>query len=336
MKRIIFLLTILSIFFIAGCVSGGGKVSGTSLNILKFEPELKLVTEGDEVFVHMQIQNNGAFDAKNTMVNLYLHGGFQEVYETYNDEWEQSVGSGGKLRAPNTKLGTAGQTDEITWQLKAPDIGPGVKTKKFDLKADVYYDYEATTWKKFPILEYTRIQRLRAEKKSLPTSETGYVQAPIKIEINVQEPVIYNPNDDSENANTAEIKVLLKKVGDGFIKTEKGFTDADCSTDLNCVDAVILKIPDGLEFTDDCDFGEEQSEGLVELNFRSKQASFVNLIDGTNAQLDCKIKIPIPEPGESSYMGSAQEMYPLIRAEAYYTHHIRGATEIEVMKVVGR
>lgn len=328
MKRNLILLSaILLTVLITGCISssGGGQVSGTSVNILKFEPELRKVTERDTVFVFMQVQNNGAFDAKETLVNLYLHGGFKEVGgAAENDEWEQDIS---KLRAPNSKLGTAGQTKEIRWELEAPEIGPGVKEKAFDFKADVSYNYEASTWKKFPIIEYTRIQKLRAESKPLPSSESGMVPAPIKIEINAYEPVVYKEGANSD----AEIKVILTSIGDGFVKSRKDTTNSDCSSDLNCIDVVILKIPEGLEYVEgECDFSEEQSEGMVEGGFIGRQMRFVNLVDGEHAQLDCKLRIT----GE--YMQSAEEMFPLVRAEAYYTHHVRGSTGLEVAKVVGR
>lgn len=330
MRQVILLL---SIFLIAGCIAstdcgpagcstGGGKITGgTSVVILKFEPDLAKVSEGDKLMVFLQVQNRGAFDAADTTANFYLHSNFDE--ENDPDQWEKGFG---KLRAPNTKLGTEGQTKEEEWVLTAPQLGPGVKDKSYDFKVDVYYDYRASSWIRFPIIEYTRTQKLRAEGKPFPTSEEGAIPAPVKVDINVYEPVIFKETQE----NFVELKVILESVGEGFVKSRQAITqNSDCTTDLNCIDVVVLKIPNGLEFDEDCDFTEVQSEGLVEAGFKSRQQRFVNMIDGDRAQLDCRVLVP------AAYMGG-EEVFPLARAEAYYTHHITGTTNVEVVKVVGR
>ena len=325
MKAVLFLL---SIIIVAGCISGGsGPATGTSVRVLKFEPLLSRLSEGDRTFVYLQVQNQGEFDAENVYADLYLHGGFEE--ET--DKWVRDIG---RLRAPNKKLGTAGQTEEVKWDLTAPEIGSGVKAKSYDFKVDVRYDYQASSWRQFPVIDYARVQKLTAEGKQLPGGEGGYVQGPIKIGVSVYEPVVFEEGEE----NYAEIKVVLEKVSGGYIQTESEFpAGSDCSSDLNCVDTVVLKFPEWMEADhngdgapDDCDFDEVQSEGMVEVGFTGWQKRFVNLIDGQSAQLDCKLKII------NSEMGDAEETFPLIRAEAYYTHHLSSATNVEVIKVVGR
>ena len=323
MKKLLLLLPLL-IVLVAGCIGEAGiPQSASAVSIVKFQPELNEITEKDRVDLIIQLKNDGAFDAKNAEASLYLKGGFGEE----EDEWTKDFST---LRAPNMQTGTGGELAEDRWKLTAPEIEAGVKTYPFKFMVDVAYDYQSSAWKKVPIIRHQRIQEIQAGGGSMPTSESGRQPAPIRMDINTYEPITYRGGANEDN--TLEIKVLLEKVASGHVKSKQYVPDnVDCSDKLNCLDRVILKIPDSLDFVypDECDFDADVSVGVVEAEYEegAKEVPFVNLVDGTKAQLKCKVNITGLD---------ADEDFALIRAEAYYTYHTSGSANIEVIKIVGR
>jgi len=321
------ILLLAAMLFVAGCIGGDGTPqSAAAVSIVKFQPELSRVTEGDPVDLIIQVKNTGAFDARNVRAMLYMKGGFRD--RSGNNEWLKDFET---LRAPNAQTGAAGELNEERWLLEAPEIGPGVKTYPFRFMVDVYYDYESSAWKKVPIIKHLRIQEIQAGGGKMPASESGRQLAPIRMDINTYEPVTYrDPAGQSGIENSVEIKVLLEKVSAGYVKSEQFVPGGvECSDSLNCIDRVVLKIPDSLKFVDgyDCDFDADMSVGVLEENYEAREKAFVNLVDGNKAQLKCKVGIK--EPG-------ADEVFSLIRVESFYTYHTSGSTDIEVVKIVGR
>ena len=333
MRRLSFLLAVL---LVAGCIGGGGGTpqSTNAVAIMKFQPDATRVTEQDPVDLIIQLKNDGAFDAENVKALLYLKGGFEPRTDSDNP-WTKEFDT---LRAPNMQTGTGGEIVEHRWQLEAPEIGAGVKTYPFKFMVDVSYDYQSSSWKRVPIIKHQRIQEIQASGGAMPKSDSGRQPAPIRMDINTYEPITYrDPAAQPDVSNTIEIKVLLEKVAPGHVKENDFIPQGmECSERLNCVGRVILKIPESLlEFGSQCDFDSDLSVGVEEDGYSGKEKSFINLVDGTKAQLKCKVDIKETDLVNMEGM-LADEEFATIKAEAYYTYHTSGSTDIEVVKIVGR
>lgn len=300
--KIIMVLLILTL----GCAGTDAVLRGAQsdgLKITRFEPDLKEVQEGGKVVLALLVQNTGLFSATAVSANLFMHDGFEGA------AWTKSIDP---LKPANTELNTPGGTAEVLWDMTAPKIAKGENTYPFNFLLDLAYGYESSGFREVPIIKYERVLQLKQANKPLPKGQESYLNGPLGISINADDPIILK---ETEKAFTLKVMLSLKS---GYIK-EDGSVSGDCGSEkLNCVRSVEIELPDGLSI----DTGNDE-DGDANCAFdASGKKSYVKLVEGKEAVLSCKIKIS----------RDAEEFNPTIKVRTEYRHHVRGEAPIAVKK----
>jgi len=296
-------LALLTLAF--GCVSQGPGAPGPSkgIEVAYFKPDIDSVSEGGRIAAAMLVYNGGFFPAANTIVNLYLHDGFEGA------AWSQPLGS---LQPANIELGTGGDSKEVLWDMTAPKLTKGETAYPFNFRADISYDYQSSTKREVPVLVYARVLELKQSGRGLPVGSSSSLDGPVSVRIATDEPVVRAGSGDPKEF---EIKIIVTNTGTGYVKSAASVSGTgDCFGDaLGCVDTVSITIPEGLDFS-------PNSCGSIS----GKTATFseIKLVDGRQAVLSCRIKA-----------STAQEEYaPAIASSIRYRYHIDSSAMVTVIK----
>lgn len=236
---IAYLLPIMLIFVLlaSGCTSSGGG-TGPGVVILSFEPDFASVESRDDVRLIVRVQNQGGMEAENLEAEL---AGIDPA------EWgvfirTKQLGSSGRMIPPRPQYGTEGETDMVTWDLKAPDLA-GTLTQTYNPSVRVYYRYQTAATKPITLVNEDELRRLIQMGKSLPTKEAAYTAGPLAVNIITGK---YIKSTD-EWGRTFPITIHIENTGSGAPSPKyRGFEKEDYPVNVR------INLPGGLSTAGDC------------------------------------------------------------------------------------
>ncbi len=310
-KKTLMLLLILALGCTATVVSGS---QSDGLRIMRFEPDLKEVQEGGKVVLALLVQNTGLFSATAVNANLFMHDGFEKA----DNKWALDIGD---LKPANTELNTPGGTAEVLWDMTAPKIAKGENTYPFNFLLDLAYDYESSGFREVPIIKYERILQLKQANKPLPKGQESYLNGPLGISINVDDPIIIKEGPEGRKF---KVKVILT-LKDGYIKEKNAVSGNDCGDEeLNCIRSVAIEHPDWLEIVPGDDTDGDKYCAFDKTDSTHGKKEQIKLVEGKETVLSCTMKLSDTRTGD--------EFNPTIKVKTTYRHHVRGEAPITVKK----
>ncbi|GEM_PF-2189095 len=159
--RIIPLLAVFSIVFIAGCIGQSaepiGTINGLVVKNLFVDPPQDQIQSGEFITVTADIENVGGSSARNVVAELvgasWLNLNDPAVQNSVlsgqirlrNFEFDEDGDglSGTTITGPEPRFGLPGQLKTVSFRLPAPLLSEGQKAN-FDLKVRISYDYETS------------------------------------------------------------------------------------------------------------------------------------------------------------------------------------------------
>jgi hypothetical protein len=206
LKMAFLLLSVAVLVAFSGCVSIGTTSStGNGVVINVFEPRLSQIESGEDVSLHIEVQNKGEYNnapavAELTGINLQEWG----VFDPYKDM--------GRLLAPDPESGTEGGLSTADWELRAPRLFER-QSLTYEPIARVYYYYETRAIKPVLFVTAEELKRLVDAGEALQSDPTKVTSGPISIDITTGKFV--KARDWQSSKFT--LQVHLSNVGGGFV-----------------------------------------------------------------------------------------------------------------------
>ena len=237
----------------SGCTGGNtGPTLGPGVAILNFEPDFSSVESGEEVRLYLQLQNQGEKPAED--IDIVLAGldpsewnpaalGF--VCESEGD----IVCRINPLNPPSIDYGTEGETAEMYWTLKAPNLPQGIEQTYSQIIARVYYNYRTSATKQITIFDAGELRTMVLENKPLPTGKDAtFTSGPISVVVITGKYIKFR----SDRNYYFPITITVNNQGEG---TVSGYTINQKIEDF--VVGMKITLPNGLSLGDDCDNFED-------------------------------------------------------------------------------
>ena len=172
--------------------AGFGKSLTYGIIIRDFSPSQSSVDSGDEVELGLEIENVGAHDAENIVVNLFQKSGFSTVSEN-------SV-SATSLLAPDLEFEQSGERLYSYWVMTAPSVS--VNQQK-SLKARISYDYSSLATSNIHLVSRD-IYNEQGPGASAPVSFAIYDVPPIKV-------------SSSPESVDVSLNIVIRNTGSGSV-----------------------------------------------------------------------------------------------------------------------
>jgi len=224
-------IVLVAAVLVSGCV-GQQQVSTSSTDgvvITSFSASpSSLLSKEDVTTLELDIENQGAVDAKNLTV----------LFEGIQDQWRNATSPYNKittqlpkyyvtLKAPQSQLGIPGDAKIITVNIKPPvEIPPGQPPTRYPISAKVFYDYKTTGV--ISVQTYDLSYWRNVLKGTAPSGKQMTVitnpDAPVKLELDsayLSKPVIVS-FDENSDVYEYNYKFVLKNVGSGYPVQEYG------------------------------------------------------------------------------------------------------------------
>ncbi|MFH0956906.1 MAG: hypothetical protein V1813_03515 [Candidatus Aenigmatarchaeota archaeon] len=207
----------------SGCVSSGGSVYGTGMEITALETKLSKVYSGESVGFSMRVKNTGSFDAGGKVT---LSIGDWQCQPQDEEDFEPLI-------APDEERGTTGGEGTFRWTCTAPQINEGM-TVPYEARGDVRYDYRSVTSNSVMLVPTEELIALRDAGQSLPTQLVSASHSPVSVSILVEGPIRMM---SEENSIEFPVGITIENTGGGVVDASKvdlkvegfgGLTGKDC------------------------------------------------------------------------------------------------------------
>ena len=225
-----FLLSLLLVLFLAGCISAGpGSVvkAGGGVEIEEFTAVPFKIYEGQKAVLKLKLKNMGDFDVDAGSIEIYGYGSDFRVRQPGSGGGSASQEAGlskasFSLSGAEGLLGISGDETLKTWIVEyITDLPPG-QVFSYNFFARVCYSYESMAYGKVEVMQEDEYLLKLAENKLSPREITlKNTNAPIKISVRGTQPVI-------SNQGTIKFKLLIQNLGPGFLggcPTSEGVED---------------------------------------------------------------------------------------------------------------
>ncbi|RLJ00284.1 MAG: hypothetical protein DRP03_00895 [Candidatus Aenigmatarchaeota archaeon] len=201
-KYLVFAL--LAVLLISGCVQQG-TTTGSGIVINTFEPALKSVESGEEVSLHLEVQNTGDYTDAPVVAELTgIDLSEWNVIDRYKNL--------GSLLAPDKDAGTEGGRAGVDWRITAPSLRRGQRLT-YEPIARVYYLYKTIATKPVWFVtteELKKIVRVGGTLESEPTTVTA---GPLNVEIKTGRFVRSTDWRDTK----FQLQIHIENIGNGYV-----------------------------------------------------------------------------------------------------------------------
>lgn len=208
MKKLVILLSLLFVIFLAGCTTKPVTTSGSGVVITKFSPDISEVTGGSTASISMLVDNTGGSDAK--MVKAELIGLPDSWNISYNDKKVRTTDDIGPLAGVDPEHGfpNGGQAF-ITWDIKP--VPTHEVTQTYSFSGRVYYSYNTISDSVVRIVSTDYFRSLSEEgqntlKKGVLSSSTS--KGPLSVIVRVPEVLV-------DSGTTGQMPVIFEITNTG-------------------------------------------------------------------------------------------------------------------------
>ncbi len=225
MAKVLAMLPVLAVVFIAGCIGQAPGPSGEvriaaddGLVIVDFSIEPSDLRVDDSAIFTLQVENQGGVVASNVIA--FLSGIEGQWRETGSNNLAGLTNKElGRLQAPNPDFGEPGDFKVTTWTYKTPALPPGLRTS-LPVTANVVYDYNTTGSLNIRAIGERFLRTEYLPKGRIPPGPViTNTNAPVKIDIPAERGSYYIVVDDDPEADDLQqfpVIIRLHNVGSGF------------------------------------------------------------------------------------------------------------------------
>ena len=221
MKRVLPLLALIGMIFLAGCLGMQGpepeEIEGKGVVIKSLTVEPEELEPGMEAMITLVVQNRGGAIAENVVPEIL---GLPQG----TGEWivsNPTPSSLTKLIPPDPERGIPeGEESYITWTLTAPSKKI---TMTYDFQVRVSYDYTTHSSAIIRLLSmdyYKQLSASEKEAKNWGVIKSTYTDGPLAVSFSAPSPIISWEKLEEKNETSIEVPIWVKieNVGDGSVE----------------------------------------------------------------------------------------------------------------------
>ncbi len=276
----ILLILPMLVLLASGCtipgLSGGTSISGSGVVITQFASSLSALESGDEVNLHLEVQNMGGVIGD---VAAQLIGIYPGDWGMPNTEYFI-----GELLPADAEMGTEGQLGIADWYLRAPDLQRG-DIRTYNPIARVFYSYETRVTKPITFLTSEETKRAVQNGESLPAELTTVSGGPLSVTVQTGE---FIRTKDDWTQSYFPIEITITHTGGGLLAGE------------NYPIGIDIVNPPGTMFRQDCPRDAQTQwvpfdnsilpAGLVQ----PISTKMIHMWNGKETKITCELKVVNP------------------------------------------
>ena len=275
-------LLLLSIALVLGCLQSASvpevEVSPDGVRITAFSVDKNPVQSNELIGFLIRIQNVGEMPADDACICIKRKGGFGFPTTVLCP----SCTTRG-LNAPDARIGMPGQTHEVYWQVRAPEIQFPLEQQ---ITAKTSYKYTTVATKEIPILTKERIDELRESTAELYKGASTLTKSPVKLEIQAQDPI----QVDLSGTKAFPFDIVLSNIGKGNVERDTSTSLGWCGDEkLNCIDSLEVSILEevGKQEIVFCeDVNGNYAPYLSHYGFEKEDGLVIDSLTGNNGKLE--------------------------------------------------